>query len=226
MTLAREGWEIVAAVAAAAVLGALFGGWWSLPLWVFLLFVLQFFRDPKRVINTSAAARGGVLSAADGRVVWLGAGQSPLDGSARLKISVFMNVFNVHANRAPIAGTVTRSQRFGGSFFNAALDKASEKNERHVLVINAGAHEVTAVQIAGLLARRVLCYAVAENALFAGQRYGFIRFGSRVDLYLPPDSTAKVQLGQRVIAGVSVVAELPPDDADDEKDRGDDHAAA
>ena len=208
MKLAREGWAISAAAAVVAAAATYFIGLWSLPLWLLLLLVLQFFREPARQV--AGSANGEVLSAADGRVVYAGAGQSPIDGSDKLKVSVFMNVFNVHINRLPVSGTVTYSQRFAGSFFNAALDKASEQNERHLLAVAAdgGGEEVIAVQIAGLLARRVLCYAKIGDTLSAGARYGFIRFGSRVDLYLPPDADIQVRLGDKVTAAVSVIAQL------------------
>lgn len=205
MRLAREGWGIAAAVAGvAAAATALVGALAAMPLWVLLAFVLQFFRDPHRAIDATPNA---VLSAADGRVVYAGTGHSPLDGSEKLKISVFMNVFNVHANRAPVAGEVVHSQRFPGSFFNAALDKSSQQNERHLVAVKTAAgDEVLSVQIAGLLARRVLCYAKLGDALAAGQRYGFIRFGSRVDLYLPTNYRLQTRLGDKVQAGHSVLA--------------------
>lgn len=207
MKLAREGWEIAAAcTAVAGGVTAFVGLAAALPLWLLLLFVLQFFRDPARVINPTPRA---VLAAADGRVVFVGSGTCPLDGSDKLKISVFMNVFNVHANRAPVAGEVVHSERFPGSFFNAALDKASHENERHLIAIDTPDGRVVAVQIAGLLARRVLCYVKKGEAIVSGQRYGFIRFGSRVDVYLPPDCRPQVGLGDKTVGGVSILAMLP-----------------
>ena len=207
MKLAREGWEITAICAAVALCATLLAGAAAaLPLWLLLAFVAQFFREPARVINTTPNA---VLSAADGRVVFVGPAPSPLDGAEALKISVFMNVFNVHANRAPVAGEVAHSERFAGRFFNAALDKASEYNERHLIAIDSAGGRVVAVQIAGLLARRVLCYVNSGDAIASGQRYGFIRFGSRVDLYLPPACRPQVGLGDKTVAGVSIVAMLP-----------------
>ncbi|MCH9758312.1 MAG: phosphatidylserine decarboxylase [Proteobacteria bacterium] len=206
MTLAREGWGIVTATLFFTLILTWFAGWWSLPLWVLFLLVLQFFREPQRVIN---ASENTVLSAADGRVVHIGQAPSPLDGSDKLKISVFMNVFNVHANRAPVAGEVTHSERFPGSFLNAALDKASAENERHLIAINSSGGEVLSMQIAGLLARRVLCYANTGKTLTIGERYGFIRFGSRVDLYLPLGCQPQVRLGDKTAAGITAVATLP-----------------
>ena len=117
-----------------------------------------------------------------------------------------MNVFNVHANRAPVSGKVVLSERRGGGFLNAALDKASEENERHLIVIDSELGQITCVQIAGLLARRVLCYANVGDRLEAGQRYGFIRFGSRADLYLPETFHPTVSLGDKVAAGMNCLA--------------------
>jgi phosphatidylserine decarboxylase len=126
-----------------------------------------------------------------------------------LKVSVFMNVFNVHSNRSPIASTVQQKWYKHGSFFNAALDKASLENERCALHLKTGdGRDITCVQIAGLVARRILNYVDSGVSLTAGQRYGFIRFGSRVDLYLPLDSRVKVVIGEKVSATSSILAEL------------------
>lgn len=209
MKLAREGWEIVAVVGGvAAAVSVLVGMAAAVPLWGLWLLVVQFFREPARMVNARAVAAGGVLAVADGRVVHVGPGKSPLDGRDRLKISVFMNVFNVHVNLVPVSGRVVHSQRFAGGFFNAALDKVSEENERHLIVIEVvGGGVVECMQVAGLLARRVLCYAEMGGEVRAGERYGFIRFGSRVDLYLPLDWQPRVRLGDRTVAGVTEVAE-------------------
>jgi phosphatidylserine decarboxylase len=204
--IAREGWPHVLIALALALVASWFIGWWSLPFWVLLVFVLQFFRDPQRAI---AARPGELLSAADGRVVLVGRARDPYLDRDALKISVFMNVFNVHSNRAPVGGTVVKTWYNGGSFLNAALDKASAENERRALHLRTDAGvDLTVVQIAGLVARRILCYAQEGERLAAGQRYGFIRFGSRVDLYLPPSAKPRVAVGDRTTAGVSVVAEL------------------
>src|SRR5690606_9554510 len=127
-----------------------------------------------------------------------------------LKISVFMNVFNVHSNRAPVKGTVTTVNYFPGKFFNAALDKASLENERNAMVIRTpDGHVVTAVQVAGLIAKRILCYAKPGDELYARQRYGFIRVGSRVDVSLPPGSRPRVAIGDKVQATSTTLADLP-----------------
>jgi phosphatidylserine decarboxylase len=205
--IAREGWPFLAlAVAVAAIVTAL-AAWWSLPFWLAALFVLQFFRDPPRPVPAEA---GAVLSPADGRIVAVGRARDPYLNREALKISVFMNVFNVHSNRSPVDGEVRDAWYNPGSFLNAALDKASEQNERNaLLIVTASGAQITCVQVAGLIARRILCYAKTGDRLSRGQRYGFIRFGSRVDLYLPPDARPRAVVGDLVHATSSVLAELP-----------------
>jgi len=208
--VAREGWPfLAAAVAAALVVGYVAGAGWSLPLWLAAAFVLQFFRDPPRAVPEDARA---VVSAADGRVVAVEKARDPWLERDALKISVFMNVFNVHSNRAPVDGTVRQRWYHAGRFLNAALDKASLENERNALWLRtrSGA-DVTCVQIAGLIARRILCYVEAGAQLSRGERFGFIRFGSRVDLYLPADAQALAAIGDKVYAAESVLARLPGD---------------
>ena len=205
--VAREGWPfLAAAVAAALVVGYVAGAGWSLPLWLAAAFVLQFFRDPPRAVPEDARA---VVSAADGRVVAVEKARDPWLERDALKISVFMNVFNVHSNRAPVDGTVRQRWYHAGRFLNAALDKASLENESNALWLRtrSGA-DVTCVQIAGLIARRILCYVEAGAQLSRGERFGFIRFGSRVDVYLPPEAQVSAALGDKVTAGVSIIARL------------------
>jgi phosphatidylserine decarboxylase len=205
--IAREGWPFVgAAVLAAALVWWLAGGWWSVPLWLAALFVLQFFRDPPRDVPEDPLA---VVSPADGRVVAVHKARDPWLERDALKISVFMNVFNVHSNRSPVDGTVKKRWYHAGSFVNAALDKASSENERNALWLRTrDGQDVTCVQIAGLIARRILCYVDAGSELVKGQRYGFIRFGSRLDVYLPLDAELSAALGEKVYAGESVLARL------------------
>lgn len=205
--IAREGWPFLAGcVAAALVLGALAGWWWSVPAWLAALFVLQFFRDPAREIPGDPQA---VLSPADGRIVVVGKARDPYLDRDALKISVFMNVFNVHSNRSPVDGTVKQRWYHAGSFLNAALDKASLENERNALWLQTrGGADVTCVQVAGLVARRILCYVDQGAELARGQRYGFIRFGSRVDVYLPPDAEPVAALGDKVSATETILARL------------------
>ncbi len=206
--IAREGWPFLAiSLLVASLVTALTGWLWALPLWLIFIFVLQFFRDPARSVPQGDKL---VLSPADGRIVAIVPSRDPWLDRDALKISVFMNVFNVHSNRSPVDGAVIRRWYHPGQFVNAALDKASTENERNALHIrSADGQDITCVQVAGLIARRILCYVEAESALTRGQRYGFIRFGSRVDLYLPLDTRVKVVIGEKVSATSTVLAELP-----------------
>lgn len=206
--IAREGWPFLAGSVVLALVVTYFVGWAALPLWLLALFVLQFFRDPARPAPEGEA---DVLSPADGRIVAIEECEDIYhEGRAALKISVFMNVFNVHSNRAPVDGEILSTAYFPGKFVNAALDKASLENERNAIVLRTPhGHTVTAVQVAGLVARRILCYVKTGDKVYKGQRYGFIRFGSRVDVYLPPGSRPRVTIGDKVRATSTVLAELP-----------------
>ncbi|MDR0379253.1 MAG: phosphatidylserine decarboxylase [Candidatus Accumulibacter sp.] len=204
--IAREGWPFIAGSLLLAVLVSAGGFFWSLPFWLIFVFCLQFFRDPVRV---PAGGPGSVLAPADGRIVVVEEADDPYLKRRALKLSIFMNVFNVHSNRSPIASVVRDKWYDAGRFFNASLDKASLENERCALHLSTpDGRDITCVQVAGLVARRILNYAEAGTSLAAGQRYGFIRFGSRVDLYLPLDARVKVVIGERVCAARSVLAEL------------------
>ncbi len=205
--LAREGWPFIAGALLLAILAWWFAGFlWSLPLWLVAVFVIQFFRDPAREVPTLASA---VLSPADGRIVKVERAQDAHTQRETLLISVFMNVFNVHSNRSPVDGTVESVTYSRGSFINADLDKASTENERNAMVMRLGSGErVTVVQVAGLIARRILCYVKAGDRLARGQRYGFIRFGSRVDVYLPVSARPRVAVGDIVHATSTVLAEI------------------
>lgn len=204
--IAREGWPFLAIAVIAAAAASYWCGAWSIPLWIIALFVLQFFRDPARCAAEQANA---VISAADGKVIVVEKAHDEYLQREALKISVFMNVFNVHSNRSPVDGKVQQRWYNAGKFFNAALEKASAENERNALWLKTGdGQDVTCVQIAGLVARRILCYADAGKALRRGERYGFIRFGSRVDIYLPLTAKPRVALGEKVRAGESILAEL------------------
>jgi phosphatidylserine decarboxylase len=206
--IAREGWPFIAAALAAALAAHwLAGGWWALPLWIVVAFMAQFFRDPPRAVPGEPKA---VLSPADGRIVAVERARDPYLERDALKMSVFMNVFNVHSNRSPVDGEIRNAWHHPGKFFNAELSKSSLENERHALSIRtAGGADVTCVQIAGLIARRILCYAVPGQRLTRGERYGFIRFGSRVDVYLPPESRPVAAVGDKVYATASMLAMLP-----------------
>jgi phosphatidylserine decarboxylase len=205
--LAREGWPFIAgALALALIVWAVAGFAWSVPVWIVVIFVVQFFRDPPRAVPSQANA---VLSPADGRIVKVEKVRDPMTERDTLLISVFMNVFNVHSNRAPVDGTVERIQYSAGKFVNADLDKASSENERNAMVVRlAGGERISVVQVAGLIARRILCYAKEGQRLTRGERYGFIRFGSRVDVYLPLTARPKVAVGDIVHATTTILAEL------------------
>jgi phosphatidylserine decarboxylase len=207
--IAREGWPFLAAAVVLSLAIGFFVGWlWSIPFWLATLFVLQFFRDPAREVPDDPAA---VVSPADGRIVEVGRTRDPWLERDALKVSVFMNVFNVHSNRSPVDGVVKERWHFPGAFLNAALDKASLSNERNALWLRTrDGQDVTCVQVAGLIARRILCYVGAGTELARGERFGFIRFGSRVDVYLPPDARVKAAIGDKVYAAESVLAWLTP----------------
>ena len=205
--IAKEGWPYLALVGAVTLLVHYLGGIaWSWPLWIIFIFVLQFFRDPQRI---AALGRDLVLSPADGRIVVVEKANDPYAGREALKISVFMNVFNVHSNRSAVNGSVKEIQYFPGKFVNADLDKASTENERNAVVIDANGQIVTLVQVAGLIARRILCYIHVGDRLKAGERYGFIRFGSRVDVYLPLTAEPLVSVGDKVFATNTALARVP-----------------
>jgi phosphatidylserine decarboxylase len=205
--IAREGWPYIA-VTALIALALSIAGWWlaAIPVWIVVVFIVQFFRDPPRAVPSTP---GVVLSPADGRVVVVEQARDPYLDRDALKISVFMNVFNVHSNRSPVDGTVRNKWYHAGSFLNAALDKASLENERNALhIATANGIDVTCVQVAGLIARRILCYVGPGDTLARGQRYGFIRFGSRVDIYLPPTAKPKVAVGDKAKATSTIIAEI------------------
>jgi phosphatidylserine decarboxylase len=206
--IAREGWPYLTASLLVAVGITWWAGWWSVPFWILYFFILQFFRDPPREIPQGERL---VLCPADGRVIVVGEAPDPYRGGVKsVKVSIFMNVFNVHSQRAPVDGTVREIQYSKGLFVNAALDKASSDNERNALILTLdNGVEISCVQVAGLIARRILCYVKTGERLSRGQRYGFIRFGSRVDVYLPPGSVPKVAIGDIVKASSTVLAELP-----------------
>ena len=206
---AREGWPFIAGAAAIATLVSMFAGWiWSVPFWIISLFVLQFFRDPPRIVPQKVNA---VLSPADGRIVAVENTQDPYLKRDAIKVSVFMNVFNVHSNRSPVDGRVYNEWYFPGKFINASLHKASLENERNALWIKTDNDlDITCVQIAGLIAKRIVCHTKIGEHLVRGQRFGFIRFGSRVDVYLPLNTEVKVNIGDKVYATLTILAELAP----------------
>jgi phosphatidylserine decarboxylase len=169
--------------------------------------MVQFFRDPPRQVPADPNA---VLSPADGRLVAVERSRDPYLERDALKMSVFMNVFDVHSNRSPVDGEVRNTWYHLGKFFNAALSKSSLENERAALWIRTpGGVDVTCVQIAGLIARRILCYARIGQRLARGERFGFIRFGSRVDVFLPVGTRPVASVGDKVYATETILAVLP-----------------
>ena len=174
--------------------------------WLITIFILQFFRDPPRVIPQENEA---IISGADGKVIAIEKVDDPYYARKAIKISVFMNVFNVHSNKAPCEGRIIKKNYFPGRFLNAALSKASLENERCAIVIERDDKKVvTCVQIAGLVARRILCYKNTNDKITKGERYGFIRFGSRVDHYLPLEAKVNIELGQKVKNTETIIAFL------------------
>lgn len=206
--IAREGWPFIAGALVASILVQVWAGfWWAAPLWLVTLFMVQFFRDPPR---TAPADPKAVVSPADGRVMIVERAHDPYLDREALKISVFMNVFNVHSNRSPVEGEVRDAWYHAGRFLNAALAKSSLENERAALWLRTpGGADVTCVQVAGLVARRILCYARRGQHLGRGERFGFIRFGSRVDVYLPLTATPRASVGDKVYATTTALALLP-----------------
>ncbi len=208
--LDRDGWVFLALFVFVTLL--LFWSWWPLG-WIGVvasLWCAYFFRDPPRV---SPVGPNWVLSPADGVVSAIGPATPPaeigLGGDALTRISVFMNVFNVHVNRNPVDGEIAAIAYRKGAFFNASLDKASELNERNALrIVSSAGPSLGVVQIAGLVARRIRCDAKVGNMVFAGQKFGLIRFGSRVDVYLPSGVAPLVSVGQTMVAGETVIADL------------------
>ena len=196
----------------AAMVGVVLGLWLTWLSLAFSLFCLFFFRDPERV---PPPRRDVVVAPADGRVLSVGLAVPPaelgLGGQARWRVCIFLSVLNVHVNRAPADGTVTRIAYRHGAFLSASLDKASTDNERNALALRIpDGREMAVVQIAGLIARRIVCNVREGDSLRAGERFGIIRFGSRTDLYLPDGVRPVVVVGQTMIGGETVIAGLAP----------------
>ena len=205
----KEGYRFVAIF---FVVSLVLGFLWEPLMWIgFVLtaWCAYFFRDPERMTPIDDDL---VISPADGRVSSIATVMPPeelnLGSEPMLRISVFMNVFNCHVNRAPMAGTITRVAYRAGQFVNAELDKASHENERNGLVIETKHGAIGVVQIAGLVARRILCWKYENGSLDAGERFGLIRFGSRLDVFLPAGAEPRVSVGQTAVAGETVLAEF------------------
>jgi phosphatidylserine decarboxylase len=209
----EDGWRFIAIFAGLAFLGALSGlAWLFWPLLLLMFWAIYFFRDPPRGVPQE---EGLLIAPAAGLVQMvtqsappaeLGLGDQPLT-----RVSIFLSVFDVHINRAPCAGTVEVVAYRPGKFLNAAADKASDENERMAIALRrADGNLIGFVQIAGWVARRIVCYVKPGQAIVAGERFGHIRFGSRTDLYLPAGARLLVAPGQRMIGGETVMAELAP----------------
>ena len=212
--IAREGWPAIFITGLGAVVFAMMGcAVMATIFFVLCWFSLGFFRDPERVVPDE---QGIATSPADGRIVKVERREAPLDGGSCLCVSIFMNVFNVHVNRAPVDGTLEKIAYHPGKFLNASLDKASTDNERCAYQMrDRDGKAWTFVQIAGLVARRIVCRADRGDELARGARFGLIRFGSRVDLYLPDGYIPAVSVGETVLAGQTVIARrMTPDQAD------------
>jgi phosphatidylserine decarboxylase len=205
LPIAREGWPFIlpllgAALAGLAIMPVL--GWFFLALAVF---VTYFFRDPERSIPQ---ASGNLLAPADGKVVAISPQEDSSMPRAGTMVSVFLSVFDVHINRAPLTATIASVRYSPGKFLPAFQSKASVLNEQNTVVFQAGDVQVMVKQIAGILARRIVCRVKSGDQVHAGERFGLIRFGSRVDILIPPEFTVHVRLGQRIRGGQSVLASL------------------
>ena len=205
----RAGWPFIAGGVIVGVAGLFIGTWL---VWLGILFAgfcLYFFRDPERV---SPARPGSIVAPADGRVVLVGLAIPPeelgLGPAPRWRVAIFLSVLNVHINRVPIDGVVTRVAYRAGAFVSASMDKASDSNERNAIALRlADGRDIAVVQIAGLIARRIICWVREGDQVQAGSRFGLIRFGSRTDLYLPEGVKPLVSPGQSMIGGETVIAE-------------------
>jgi phosphatidylserine decarboxylase len=210
----KEGYPFILIGVILLVLGFL---WWEPLGWIFAiltLWVCYFFRDPRA--DHAGARRSRGLAGRRARVPGHGRRARPpelgLPPETMQRVSIFMNVFDCHVNRAPVAGQIARVVYTPGLFLNADLDKASEDNERSAMVIETGGAAVGVVQIAGLVARRIVSFVRAGDAIGAGERFGLIRFGSRVDVYLPTSARVLVGAGQLSVAGETVLADLSADE--------------
>lgn len=204
--IAREGFPfILVSLVCTAIIWYTGLVWLTAIMVALTVFVIAFFRDPNRDIPNDEKA---IVSPADGKVIRIDKVNDGrlIEGEA-LKISIFMNVFNVHVNRVPATGRVERVLYNPGKFFNASLDKASLENEQNAVTVRTpNGKRIVFNQIAGLIARRIVCYAKEGDELIKGERFGLIRFGSRLDVYLPPETRVAVKLGDKVAAGSSVLA--------------------
>ncbi len=206
--IAREGYPFILGSAFATAIIAVLG-LYELALFFLAVtfFISSFFRDPERVIPEE---KGALVSPADGKVLGVSVVQeSEFAAEKMLKVSIFMSIFNVHVNRIPENGRVTEVAYYPGKFFSANLDKASRDNERNAVSMDIGrGRKLIVVQVAGLIARRIICKIRKGDRLSRGERFGLICFGSRLDVYLPPETVPAVSVGDKVLAGTSVLGHL------------------
>lgn len=205
ISMTPEGWPSIFMATTATIVFAVLGWCWAaLAGLVVVALLVNFFRDPERFVPSEP---GLAVAPADGRVIKVGPARDPISGEERTAVCIFMNVFNVHVNRACVTGRVSGMRYWEGKYFNASFDKASEHNERMALQLTGEEGDTwTMVQIAGLIARRIIPWAQMGDHLERGQRYGMIKFGSRVDVYLPRDYHPSVTVGTRTAAGQTVIA--------------------
>jgi phosphatidylserine decarboxylase len=205
--MANEGWSFILPLAISTLILFLFG--WMITGFILLaltLFVSFFFRDPKRTVPEGNSV---VVAPADGKVVVIkDIYENDYLQQTVTQISIFLSVFNVHVNRAPVGGVIESVKYNPGKFHIAALEKASLENEQTAMVITDGSREILVKQIAGIIARRIICYAKPGDLIQKGERYGMIRFGSRVDIFLPKDSEIKVKIGDKVTGASDIIALL------------------
>jgi len=206
LPIASDGFRFIIPLAAVtAVFAALSMHWGTLLFGLALLFCVNFFRDPERTIPQEDNV---VVSPADGKVVEIAEDTDPLLDGPRRRISIFLNVFNVHVNRVPVGGRIEAIRYNKGRFLNAASHQASAENEQSAMLIDTGRHKVLVKQIAGLIARRIVYWAKEGDTYELGQRYGLIRFGSRADIFLPLNSRIEVKVGDHVSGGSSIIGFL------------------
>lgn len=208
LPVAKDGLAFIIIPLVVGLIAILISWWLAVPILLFASFSAWFFRDPER---QAPAGDENLVSPADGKVILVGeVDEDRFLHDKVIKISIFMSIFNVHVNRAPLSGRVKKTDYFPGKFFRANLDKSSQENEHNAIVLQAPNQKpILFVQIAGLVARRIVCWIMPGDDLVRGQRVGMIRFGSRLDVYLPLEADVQVQVGQNVTAGESVLARMP-----------------
>ena len=203
----REGWRFFLLFSIIALFSLFLNKYLFMIFFFLSIFTLWFFRDPERCFESHD---NQLLSSADGKICFIGEEAPPKETNIdkkMQKVSIFMNVFNVHVNRSPISGKIEKILYEKGKFFNASLDKASKYNERNSFIIKTDIEKIIVVQIAGLIARRILSFISEADYVSKGDRIGLIRFGSRVDIYFPLNYEIKVNQGDIVVAGETIIAE-------------------